>query len=175
MPTTKTVSLSTLVFSLCLTACGTGSDTSTASASNTNASSVLTTTPSLVTPSSAPTFTANVFAPREEFEALCAAPRTGVDPDGFPFQDGAGSERTEKFWLRSWTEETYLWNDEVNDSDPDNFSSRVSYFNALRTFELSETGSGRERDDFHFSEDTEDFLPAAISLAQRDMARALSL
>jgi len=153
-----TLAISMLTLSLCLSACGTGGDSSTATASSAGASSITTTTPSLETPSSAPRFSTNIFAPREEFEALCATPRTGVDPDGFPFQDGAGSERTEKFWLRSWTEETYLWNDEVIDQDPDNFNDRVPYFDSLRTFELSETGSGRERDDFHFSEDTEDFF-----------------
>ena len=69
----------------------------------------------------------------------------------------------ELFWLRSWTDETYLWNDEVPDLDPYNYTDDgpVSYFGLLKTDET--TPSGAPKDDFHFSEPTEDYLAARNS------------
>ncbi len=90
------------------------------------------------------------------FEHQCERPRTGVDIEGNRFPDDPGSSLLEKFWLRSWTHETYLWNDEVVDQDPANFDDRLAYFAELRTTELTE--SGKEKDDFHFSQPTADFL-----------------
>lgn len=82
--------------------------------------------------------------------------RTGLDLEGNPFPDLPGSLLEEKFWLRSWTNETYLFNDEVVDRDPATFSNRIAYFDVLRT--TARTASGEEKDDFHFSETTENFL-----------------
>ena len=75
----------------------------------------------------------------------------------------AGTLLDELFWLRSWTNETYLWNDEVVDQDPNDFDDRLAYFAQLRTFEI--TPSGEEKDDFHFSEPTEEFLARRNSAA----------
>ncbi len=110
-------------------------------------------------------FTPGVFAPMEDFVAQCENPRSGNNPDGNPWPDQAGSERLEKFWLRSWSDETYLWNDEIIDTDPDTVTGRVPYFDILKTNELSETGSGREKDDFHFSQSTEEFFENRNSVA----------
>jgi len=44
-------------------------------------------------------------------------------------------------------------------------ADRVDYFDVLKTNELTETGSGREKDDFHFSESTEDFFDRRNSAA----------
>ena len=107
-------------------------------------------------PSSAPTFTPGVFDPSSSFEQRCANPRTGVDIEGNPFPDRAGTLLQELFWLRSWTNETYLFNDEVTDQDPNNFSDRLDYFDELRTFRM--TPSGRFVDEFHFTEPTTSFL-----------------
>jgi hypothetical protein len=82
--------------------------------------------------------------------------RTGVDIEGNPFPDMLGSTLEENFWLRSWTHETYLWNDEVVDRNPANFSDRLTYFAVLRTTE--QTLSGKDKDDFHFSQPTEEYL-----------------
>ncbi|MEO0982206.1 MAG: S41 family peptidase [Pseudomonadota bacterium] len=106
--------------------------------------------------SSAPTFTAGVFEASGEFEAQCETPRSGVDIEGNGFPDEPGSTLLENFWLRSWTNETYLWNDEVVDRDPAGFNDRLAYFAQLRTFAVEP--SGEDRDDFHFSEPTEEFL-----------------
>ncbi len=115
-----------------------------------------TTAPPPPPPSSGPTWTPGVFEAASQFEDRCQVVRTGVDIEGNTFPDMAGSTLEENFWLRSWTNETYLWNDEVTDQDPANFSSRVAYFDVLKTEEL--TPSGEEKDDFHFSQPTEEYL-----------------
>ena len=145
-----------LVFSaVFMSSCGGGS-----SSNNTN------TVSNVVPPTSqGPTFTSGVFAPRRDFVAQCQTPRSGNDPDGNPFPDRAGSTLIEKFWLRSWSHETYLWNNEIQDRDPNSIADRVAYFDVLKTNELSTTGSMREKDDFHFSEPTEDFFERRNSTA----------
>jgi len=121
--------------------------------------------PAPTTTSEAPTFTMGVFESSNRFEAMCENPRSGNDPDGNPFPDSAGSTLLEKFWLRSWSDETYLWNDEIADTDPNSIADRVPYFDILKSNELSETGSMREKDDFHFSEPTEEFFARRNSAA----------
>lgn len=103
-----------------------------------------------------PTWTQGVFESASQFKDRCEVVRTGVDIEGDPYPDVQGTELIEKFWLRSWTHETYLWNDEVVDRDPASIADRVDYFNVLKTDEL--TASGRPKDDFHFSEPTAEFL-----------------
>lgn len=112
---------------------------------------------------SEPTWTAGTFAASSEFKDQCAVPRTGNDPynDNQPYPDTAGSEFTEKMWLRSWSDETYLWYDEIEDNDPDNFSSVAAYFDQLKTFET--TDSGAYKDNFHFSVPTEDYFQESQS------------
>ena len=110
-----------------------------------------------------PTWTAGTFAASSEFKDQCAVPRTGNDPynDNQPYPDTAGYEFTEKMWLRSWSDETYLWYDEIEDNDPDNFSSVAAYFDQLKTFET--TDSGAYKDNFHFSVPTEDYFQESQS------------
>ncbi|MEM9839752.1 MAG: S41 family peptidase [Pseudomonadota bacterium] len=108
-----------------------------------------------------PSWTAGVFAPASDFKDRCQVPRTGVDIEGNPFPDRSGSTTLENFWLRSWTNETYLWNDEVVDRDPRLFNDRIEYFNLLRTTEV--TPSGEDKDDFHFSQPTDEFLEQRTS------------
>jgi len=105
---------------------------------------------------SGPTWTQNVFQPASTFEDRCEIVRTGLDFEGNPFPDRAGSLLLEKFWLRSWTNETYLWNNEVVDRDPASFGSRLSYFAVLKT--TATTPSGRDKDEFHFSQPTDQYL-----------------
>ncbi|HBF71637.1 MAG TPA: peptidase S41, partial [Alteromonas australica] len=53
------------------------------------------------------------------FIARCETPRTGIDPfTGEDYPDTEGSALEEKLWLRSWTNNTYLWDDEVDDNPP---------------------------------------------------------
>ncbi|MEP6343195.1 MAG: S41 family peptidase [Maricaulaceae bacterium] len=156
----KITSVSVIALGLVLGACGGGGG-----GSSTPIATAVTPPPPPPPVSTAPTFTQGSFAPRENFVDQCEAPRSGSDANGNIFPDGAGSELTEKFWLRSWSDETYLWNDEIIDTDPNDTAGRVPYFNILVTNELSETGSGREKDDFHFSQNTEEFLEQQNSVA----------
>jgi hypothetical protein len=137
--------LSALALVLTLSACGSGGGSSTP-----------TNTPPTTPPvSSGPTWQAGVYESSDNFVAQCVTPRTGIDPfTGLAYPDTAGSALTEKLWLRSWTDETYLWFDEVPDNNPNNFSI-PAYFEQLKTDEL--TASGKQKDNFHFSEPTQEY------------------
>lgn len=139
---TKTIKLLLVsaASSVFLAACGGGGSSST-------------TPPVAVTPpppptSSAPTFTRGVFEAASSFKDQCEVPRAGrADTDG--------STLIEKFWLRSWSDETYLWYDEITDTDPNSIADRLDYFDVLQTART--TASGAPVDQFHFSQDTESF------------------
>jgi C-terminal processing protease CtpA/Prc len=107
------------------------------------------------------TWTQGVFQPASTFINRCAVVRTGTDSQGRPFPDQAGTLQHELFWLRSWTNQTYLWNTEVTDQNPAGFSDRVAYFNVLKTNALA--ASGRPKDQFHFSMSTADYLAQVTS------------
>ncbi|HUQ73631.1 MAG TPA: S41 family peptidase, partial [Burkholderiales bacterium] len=78
-----------------------------------------------------------VFTPAVAFEAQCAAPRSGIDSQG--------STLTENNWLRSWSNDLYLWYDEIVDRDPALWTT-PAYFNLLKT--------SATKDKFHFTVDT---------------------
>lgn len=65
-----------------------------------------------------------------------------------------GSALKEKLWLRSWSNDTYLWYNEINDQDPASFSVG-EYFTELKTNAL--TPSGKLKDQFHFSMSTDEW------------------
>ncbi|HEY4368284.1 MAG TPA: S41 family peptidase [Steroidobacteraceae bacterium] len=98
-------------------------------------------------------YVAGTFMPSSTFEAKCAAPRTGQDPNNGnqPFPDTQGSVTSENNWLRSWTNETYLWYSEVPDLNPASYAT-PAYFDLLKT--SAKTASGNDKDKFHFTEDT---------------------
>lgn len=112
-------------------------------------------TPPPSTGSSEPTWTAGTFAPASSFKNQCAVPRTSRDIDGNPYPDVAGSTTREKFWLRSWTNETYLWYNEVPDINPANSDDRLAYFDKLKT--SATTASGTPQDQFHFNIPTDEY------------------
>ena len=90
--------------------------------------------------------------PAANFAAQCAAPRSGIDPTtGLPFRDVQGSTLSENNWLRSWTNDLYLWYDEVVDRDPALYPT-LAYFGLLKT--TATTPSGNPKDKFHFTYDT---------------------
>lgn len=103
-----------------------------------------------------------VFQASGTFKDRCEIVRTGVDSEGRAFPDVQGTLLQEKFWLRSWTNETYLWNDEVIDADPASIPDKKDYFASLRT--LAKTSSNKDKDNFHFSQSTADFLISRNSL-----------
>ncbi|MGB6231056.1 MAG: S41 family peptidase [Litorimonas sp.] len=115
--------------------------------------------PTVVAPPPAPTQNTWVqgrFDPASQFKNLCEFPRSGSDAVGRDFLDESGTLSDELFWLRSWSDETYLWYDEITDQNPNNFSSTLSYFDELRTTRT--TASGNPVDQFHFTVDSAEYL-----------------
>lgn len=92
-----------------------------------------------------------VFADAAGFKDRCAVPRQGLDAQGDPFPDRPGQMLDENNYLRSWSDDTYLWYDEIVDRDPA-CCTTLDYFDGLRTLAL--TPSGAPKDGFHFTEDT---------------------
>jgi C-terminal processing protease CtpA/Prc len=83
-------------------------------------------------------------------------PRKGTDPiTGVAYSDTAGTTLDENNWLRSWTNDLYLWFDEVTDQNPALFSTTADYFQALKT--TATTASGAPKDKFHFTYATTDW------------------
>ena len=95
----------------------------------------------------------NVFADASIYKNHCAAPRTDTDINGNAYPDVQGSSAHEKFWLRSWSNNTYLWYNEVADQDPNDSRTPQEYFDTLKTNLLSSTG--QPKDKYHFISDTE--------------------
>ncbi|GMM86530.1 S41 family peptidase [Pseudoalteromonas sp. MTN2-4] len=131
-----------------------------------------TTTPSTGTGGTVtePTWTLNQFDPSSSFVNQCETPRTGTDPyENAPYPDKAGTAMHEKMFLRSYTNETYLWYDEVEDKDPnhtdfdsdDNLDTVAKYFRHLKTDAI--TDSGKDKDQYHYSESYEEYKKEAQS------------
>ena len=99
------------------------------------------------------TWTQGVFEDEDYYKNFCEVPRTDTDIDGEPWPDKPGSTLHENFWLRSWSNNTYLWYDEIQDQNPANYNDPVAYFNVLKTFAL--TSSGNPKDRFHYTYDTD--------------------
>ena len=94
-------------------------------------------------------YVAGTYLASSNYQNLCAAPRTGTDPTtGQPYPDQPGSTLAEQLWLRSWTNELYLWYREVPDTDPAGLTT-LAYFNLLKTSAV--TTSGKPKDKFHFT------------------------
>lgn len=106
------------------------------------------------TGNTAPTWIAGQFLDDATYKDRCAVPRVGPDSNGDTFTDKQGTSMHEKMWLRSWTNDTYLWYDEVEDNNPSAFSV-ADYFRQLKTDER--TASGSFKDNFHFSQSTEEY------------------
>jgi C-terminal processing protease CtpA/Prc len=111
-------------------------------------------------PPPAGNWTPGVFLPSDSFIAQCASPRSGVDANGRPFPDMQGSTLAENNWLRSWSDELYLWYSEITDRDPSAFETPL-YFDLLKTF--ATTPSGTSKDQFHFTFPTDEWLALSQS------------
>ncbi|NLG78202.1 MAG: peptidase, partial [Xanthomonadaceae bacterium] len=93
-----------------------------------------------------------VYQPASTFANRCVAPRTGTNPaTNTPYPDIAGTRIDENNFLRSWTNETYLWYSEVPDLNPASYQT-LDYFDLLRTSAV--TPSGAPKDQFHFTYDS---------------------
>ncbi len=92
-------------------------------------------------------WTPGVFQDASTFQAMCLAPRSGINPaTGQPFPDIQGMTVDENNFLRSYSNDTYLWYDEIVDRDPGLFST-PAYFDLLKTD--ATTASGQPKDKFH--------------------------
>ena len=107
-------------------------------------------------------WTSGVFLPSDSFAAQCVAPRSGTDPaTGLPYPDVQGEVLDENNFLRSWSDETYLWYDEITDQDPAGFNNPLVYFDELRT--SATTASGAFKDKFHFTYPTDEWFQLSQS------------
>ena len=89
------------------------------------------------------------FEPASQFKDLCANPRTSSGSEVFP--DMPGEALDENNWLRSWSNDLYLWYDEIVDRDPSLYTT-PEYFDLLKSPE--KTPSGNDKDRFHFTYST---------------------
>jgi hypothetical protein len=143
-----------------LSACGGSDGSSSPSTLSTPGGSPVTSTPP---PAASITWTQDSFPVASQFKDRCEVVRTGVDIEGNGFPDQTGTRLEEMFWLRSWSDETYLWQDEITDRDPNTFTNKITYFDQLKT--NATTASGENKDDFHFSQTTQAYLEQRTSAA----------
>ena len=110
-----------------------------------------------MTPADGSNFISGNFLDSSVYKDSCGDPRTNSGGEFFP--DLLGSFEDEGFWLRSWSNETYLWYDEIVDVDPALYATSatgvVDYFSLLVTPER--TPSGNPKDRFHFTADTAEY------------------
>jgi carboxyl-terminal processing protease len=106
-----------------------------------------------------------VYQPESKFANVCAVPRTGTDPiTHVAYPDTKGTSTDENNWLRSWTNDLYLWYSEVPDQDPAKYQT-PDYFKLLKTSATSPTGAPKDK--FHFTETTADW--ESLSTANVDV------
>ena len=89
------------------------------------------------------------FPPYQNFAHYCQNPREQST------LDDRGTVFDENNWLRSMSNFSYLWFDEITDVDPTSIDNTSEYFSLMRTFQLTSTGNPKDR--FHFSMSTEDW------------------
>ena len=84
----------------------------------------------------------------------CETPRTGIDPyTGQAYPDKQGTLRDELTFLRAWSNQYYLWYNEIpTDFKMADFTDPVAYFEKLKTNQ--EIAPGVPKDRFHFTYDT---------------------
>lgn len=96
-----------------------------------------------------------VFLDAELFADRCENPALGTDLLGDPVPDLQGSYVDENKFLRSWSNKTYLWYDEIYDRDPESYDT-PTYFAILKSDGI--TDSGAPKDQFHFSIPTDEWI-----------------
>ncbi|HEY7885450.1 MAG TPA: S41 family peptidase [Cellvibrionaceae bacterium] len=97
-------------------------------------------------------WTQGVFPPADQFVNRCENPRSGIAPyNGQPYPDEQGTFIDENNFLRSVSNDLYLWYDEITDRNPMLYTT-PNYFDLLKTNQLTPTGAAK--DQFHWSEPT---------------------
>lgn len=103
-----------------------------------------------------------VFLDASTFAAECQVPRAGTDPaTGQAYPDVQGTTTDENNFLRSYSNNTYLWYDEITDRDPSLTADPLVYFDFLVTTAI--TPSGQPKDKFHFTFDSEEWFQLSQS------------
>ena len=108
-----------------------------------------------------PAWVVNDFKDESIYKNYCQNPRLQADSNGEVWNDVQGTNLHEKLYLRSWSNRTYLWYDEIVDVDPNDSATVAQYFNVLKSNEL--TNSGNPKDKFHFTANTEDYRRQAAT------------
>ncbi len=90
------------------------------------------------------------------YEDRCVTPRTGIRAaTGQAFLDRAGTLDDERNWVRSFSNETYLWYRELPSVNVATYPNATSVFDALTTPALAL--SGAPKDQFHFRVPTNEY------------------
>jgi hypothetical protein len=98
---------------------------------------------------------AGSFLPASSFAGKCVNPRSGIDSQtGSAYNEVLGTATDENNWLRSWSNDLYLWYNEIVDRDP-NLHTTPQYFDLLKTPAITDTG--RPKDRFHFTYPTSEW------------------
>ncbi len=100
------------------------------------------------------------FEPASLFKDFCANPRPPDPTSADPIPDMPGETLDENNWLRSWSNDTYLWYDEIVDRNPALYST-PDYFALLKT--TARTPSGAAKDRFHFTYPTDEWVALSQS------------
>ncbi len=86
----------------------------------------------------------------------CAIPRVGKSQvTGKSYPDTQGTVTDENNFLRSWSNDTYLWYNELLDRNPASYSDPLNYFALLKTTARTDTGANKDK--FHFTYNTDDW------------------
>ena len=106
------------------------------------------------------------FLPANQFAAKCVSPRKAEDG----WNDVKGTVLDENNWLRSMTNDTYLWYSEVFDRDPSLYKDPIEYFDLLKT---TKEVSGQPKDRFHFTYPTDYWQ--SLSTSGQDISYGVSV
>lgn len=104
-------------------------------------------------PRVAPTaqWTPGAYEPASQFAGFCETPKTGTNPfTGRPYDHVQGTAMHEKLWIRSMSNDLYLWSHLLPDPDPRPFTP-AKYFQELKT----------DFDRFHYTSPVEEYVSSS--------------
>ena len=90
-----------------------------------------------------------VFEEYQNLSQICESPRPS---------DLLGTISDENNWIRSWSNDTYLWYDELPDINPSSVENNIDYFNLMKTNGLTPTGKFKDPPGYHYTIPTEQHM-----------------
>lgn len=103
-----------------------------------------------------------VFLDESTYVAQCATPGNSINVVTCqPSTDVQGTTTDENNFLRSFSNNTYLWYNEITDRDPGLYNDPLAYFDLLKT--TATTPSGAFKDKFHFTYDSLEYCQLSQS------------